>query len=105
MIKYAVKYLKNTFHPLKANNDGDIKEDLNGKLVLVRTEKGEEVLKAFVYFTDGKDQIDTEQLRYILTTFGTPMTEAEVKEILEISEVEGKPGVSTSQFVEFWAEQ
>jgi hypothetical protein len=33
------------------------------------------------------------------------MTEAEVKEILEISEVEGKPGVSTSQFVEFWAEQ
>ena len=48
MIKYAVKYLKNTFHPLKANNDGDIKEDLNGKLVLVRTEKGEEVLKAFL---------------------------------------------------------
>ena len=65
----------------------------------------EEVLKALDYFTDGKDQIDTEQLRYILTTFGTPMTEAEVKEILEISEVAGKPGVSTSQFVEFWAEQ
>jgi len=48
MIKYAVSYLKNTFHPLVKNNDGDIQEDLNGKLVLVRTEKGEEVMKAFL---------------------------------------------------------
>ncbi|MBO5738087.1 stage 0 sporulation protein [bacterium] len=51
MIKYAVKYLKNTFVPLKNVN---IEEDndscssiLDNKLVLVRTEKGEEVLKAF----------------------------------------------------------
>jgi cell fate regulator YaaT (PSP1 superfamily) len=45
MIKYAVKYLKNVFVPLK-----NVKEDLdiNDKLVLVRTEKGEEVLKAFL---------------------------------------------------------
>ena len=45
MIKYAVKYLKNVFYPLKG-----VKEDTeieNGALVLVRTEKGEEVLKAF----------------------------------------------------------
>jgi len=54
MIKYAVKYLKNTFHPLGLNikdgviGDGDIKEDIDGKLVLVRTEKGEEVMKAFL---------------------------------------------------------
>jgi len=54
MIKYAVKYLKNTFHPLGLNikdgliGDGDIKEDIDSKLVLVRTEKGEEVLKAFL---------------------------------------------------------
>ena len=51
MIKYAVKYLKNVIVPLKGVN---IEEDENGcssilddKLVLVRTEKGEEVLKAF----------------------------------------------------------
>ena len=51
MIKYAVKYLKNTFVPLKGVN---IEEDndscssiLDDKLVLVRTDKGEEVLKAF----------------------------------------------------------
>ena len=48
MIKYAVKYLKNTFHPLIQNGDGDIKEDIDGKLILARTEKGEEVLKAFL---------------------------------------------------------
>ena len=48
MIKYAVKYLKNTFHPILKNGNGDIQEDLDGKLILVRTEKGEEVMKAFL---------------------------------------------------------
>ena len=59
MIKYAVKYLKNTFVPLKnvpedINLDCDNQKgeccsssEMDGKLVLVRTEKGEEVLKAF----------------------------------------------------------
>ncbi|MBR1776168.1 stage 0 sporulation protein [bacterium] len=46
MIKYAVKYLKNTFHPLKLSEN--FNENIDGKLVLVRTEKGEEVLKAFL---------------------------------------------------------
>ncbi len=48
MIKYAVKYLKNTFHPLIKDGQGDIKEDIDGKLILARTEKGEEVMKAFL---------------------------------------------------------
>ena len=48
MIKYAVNYLKNTFHPIVKNGNGDIQEDLDGKLILVRTEKGEEVMKAFL---------------------------------------------------------
>ena len=51
MIKYAVKYLKNVFVPLKGVNleeDGDnCSSLLDDKLVLVRTDKGEEVLKAF----------------------------------------------------------
>ena len=48
MIKYAVKYLKNTFVPLKGNKEGWDNDDLDGKLILARTEKGEEVLKAFL---------------------------------------------------------
>jgi len=45
MIKYAVKYLKNTFVPLKCPENTEIKD---GELILARTEKGEEVLKAFL---------------------------------------------------------
>ena len=51
MIKYAVKYLKNTFVPLKGVEKLESQNcdtNLDGKLVLVRTEKGEEVLKAFL---------------------------------------------------------
>ncbi len=44
MTQYAVKYLKNVVVPLK-NVPEDV--DINDVLVLVRTEKGEEVLKAF----------------------------------------------------------
>ena len=45
MIKYAVKYLKNTIVPLDVPEDVNIE---NGALILARTEKGEEVLKAFL---------------------------------------------------------
>ncbi len=45
MIKYAVKYLKNVFVPLKCPENTEIE---NGALVLARTEKGEEVLKTFL---------------------------------------------------------
>ena len=49
MIKYAVKYLKNVFVPLSFKDNVDVESlDLNDKLVLARTEKGEEVLKAFL---------------------------------------------------------
>lgn len=41
-MKYAVKYLKNTFYPLKVPEGVTIEE---GQLVIVRTEKGEEALK------------------------------------------------------------
>ena len=44
-MKYAVNYLKNTFYPLEVPDT--IKID-DGQMVLVRTEKGEEALKAFV---------------------------------------------------------
>lgn len=45
MYKYAVKYLKNTFYPLNVPETLRIQD---GQFVLVRTEKGEEALKAFI---------------------------------------------------------
>lgn len=45
MIKYAVKYLKNVIIPLSKVPD---ELDIDRKLILARTEKGEEVLRAFL---------------------------------------------------------
>ena len=42
-MKYAVRYLKNTFYPLKVPDDVKLED---GQFVIVRTDKGEEVLKA-----------------------------------------------------------
>lgn len=44
-MKYAVRYLKNTFYPLDAAPNFELTE---GQMVLVRTEKGEEALKVFI---------------------------------------------------------
>ena len=44
MYKYAVRYIKNTFYPLKVSDTLTIQD---GQMVLVRTEKGEEALKVF----------------------------------------------------------
>ena len=44
MIKYAVNLIKNTFHPLQVAESAHVQ---HGQLVLVRTEKGEEVAKVF----------------------------------------------------------
>ena len=45
MIKYAVKYLKNTIVPLNCPENINLE---NGSLILARTEKGEEALKVFL---------------------------------------------------------
>ena len=45
MIKYAVNLIKNTFHPLQVPETAQVE---HGQLVLVRTEKGEEVAKVYV---------------------------------------------------------
>lgn len=44
MIKYAVNLIKNVFHPLEIPENIKVE---HGQLVLVRTEKGEEVAKVF----------------------------------------------------------
>mgnify|MGYP002625088305 CR=1 FL=1 len=45
MFKYAVEYIKNTFYPLEVPDTINLED---GQMVLVRTSKGEEALKAFV---------------------------------------------------------
>lgn len=45
MIKYAVNLIKNTFHPLEVPESAHVE---HGQLVLIRTEKGEEVAKVFI---------------------------------------------------------
>ena len=45
MFKYAVEYTKNTFYPLEIPETLTISD---GQMVLVRTQKGEEALRAFV---------------------------------------------------------
>lgn len=43
-MKYAVRLIKNTFHPLQVPDSLEIE---HGQMILVRTEKGEEALKVF----------------------------------------------------------
>ena len=45
MFKFAVQYLKNTFYPLEVPDTLDLQD---GQTVLVRTQKGEEALKAYL---------------------------------------------------------
>lgn len=44
-MKFAVRYLKNTYYPLIVPDTIDLRD---GQMVIVRTEKGEEALKAFI---------------------------------------------------------
>jgi cell fate regulator YaaT (PSP1 superfamily) len=44
-MKFAVRYLKNTFYPLNVPDTIKLED---GQMVIVRTEKGEEALKAFI---------------------------------------------------------
>ena len=55
MIRYAVKYLKNVFVPLRCPDNVNLDD---GALVLVRTEKGEEVLKAFLVNKDVAERFE-----------------------------------------------
>ena len=44
-MKFAVRTIKNQFHPLKVDDSANIKQ---GEYIIVRTEKGEEVFRAFI---------------------------------------------------------
>ncbi len=44
-MKFAIRVIKNQFHPLKVSDNANIKD---GQYILVRTDKGEEVHRAFI---------------------------------------------------------
>ena len=44
-MKFAVRLIKNTFHPLKVQDDVNLSRD---QLIIVRTEKGEEVHRVII---------------------------------------------------------
>ena len=44
-MKFAVRYLKNTYYPLNVPETIKLQD---GQMVVVRTEKGEEALKVFL---------------------------------------------------------
>jgi len=54
-MKYAVRLIKNTYHPLQVPESLTIE---HGQMVLVRTEKGEEALKVFAVNSDISAQWD-----------------------------------------------
>ena len=75
MIKYAVKYLKNTFVPLKCPDNVNLDD---GALVLVRTEKGEEVLKAFLVNSEVAKKFEKSQKTPVPFEFIRVMTQEDM---------------------------
>jgi len=55
-MKYAVRSLKNTFHPLQIAESLTIE---HGQMILVRTEKGEEAMKAIAVNSEVSNQWET----------------------------------------------
>jgi len=62
-MKYAVRYLKNTFYPLDVADDFQLSD---GQMVIVRTEKGEEALKVFVVNSKNFGKNQNKSLRLCL---------------------------------------
>jgi len=55
-MKYAVRLIKNTFHPVQVPDTLEIE---HGQMILVRTEKGEEALKVFAVNSEISKQWET----------------------------------------------
>lgn len=89
MIKYAVKYLKNVFIPLSFKDNVDLDNlDINNKLVLVRTEKGEEVLKAFLVCPKVAEQFEKTKKAHEAFEFIRVMTQEDMMIYEEIKKEE-----------------
>lgn len=82
-MKYAVRLIKNTFHPLQVPESLTIE---HGQMVLVNTEKGEEALKVFVVNSEISQQWEKRKPEAL--TVVRILTQADLKTLDEIKKEE-----------------
>ncbi len=84
-MKFAVKYLKNTFYPLKVPDSIRLTD---GQMVLVRTEKGEEALKAFVVNSKVSKQWESKKNKPEPLTVIRPLSQRDLQVLDDIKKEE-----------------
>lgn len=84
-MKFAVKYLKNTFYPLKVPDSIRLTD---GQMVLVRTEKGEEALKAFVVNSKVSKQWESKKNKLEPLTVIRPLSQRDLQVLDDIKKEE-----------------
>lgn len=84
-MKFAVKYIKNTFYPLNVPDTLNIED---GQLVLVRTEKGEEALKAVLVNKEISDLWENSQVKPEALTVIRVLSQRDIQTLDEIKKEE-----------------
>ena len=84
-MRFAVKYLKNTFYPLKVPDSIRLTD---GQMVLVRTEKGEEALKAFVVNSKVSKQWESKKNKPEPLTVIRPLSQRDLQVLDDIKKEE-----------------
>ena len=84
-MKYAVRLIKNTFHPLQVPESLTIE---HGQMVLVRTEKGEEALKVFSVNTEISERWEKAKNKPEVLTVVRTLSQRDLQTLDEIKKEE-----------------
>lgn len=84
-MKFAVRYLKNTYYPINLPEGVHLE---SGQMVLVRTEKGEEALKAFLVNSEIEKLWETSKHKPEPLPFIRVMTQKDLQTLEEIKKEE-----------------
>lgn len=84
-MKYAVRLIKNTFHPLNVPESLEIE---HGQMILVRTEKGEEALKAFLVNSEISQQWEKAKTKPEVLTVIRTLSQRDMQTLEEIKKEE-----------------
>lgn len=84
-MKFAVRYLKNTYYPINLPEGVHLE---SGQMVLVRTEKGEEALKAFLVNSEVENLWETSKHKPEPLPFIRVMTQKDLQTLEEIKKEE-----------------
>ncbi len=84
-MKFAVRYLKNTYYPINLPEGVHLE---SGQMVLVRTEKGEEALKAFLVNSEVEKLWETSKHKPEPLPFIRVMTQKDLQTLEEIKKEE-----------------